>query len=349
MTRPLQILLVCLSALQLILLASPSHAARINVSSAAEIAAADPSPGDTLQMTAGEWKNQKIVFSAVGTASAPIKLVGSDAVTLTGTSSLKMSGAWLVATGLRFVGGSFSTADDDVIAFSEDADTVCNNCTLSHSLIQDHKPKDRTIDYKWVSLYGQRNKVYNCTFQGKVNLGTLLVVWKRTPTGVVANDEDRHSIAFNRFIKRTQVPGYDNDQEAVRIGTSTTDAYSNTAVYSNYFEDMNGEVEVVSSKSHGNQFYNNTFVRCKGGLTLRRAERNVVFGNKFYGQVRRRCVLVGFSSILNFNSDTVLALYRTWRGRAACEWAGVTSTSSTTTTLTRSTLASATCSAPWSS
>jgi poly(beta-D-mannuronate) lyase len=282
-TTPPVLLALLLAAVALLI--ATVQGAKINVSSAADIAAANPAPGDTLQMTAGVWKDQKIVFRGVGTADQPIKLVGSDAVTLTGKSTLKMSGSWLVATKLRFVGGALPSESDDVVEFQVDSDEPCNDCTLSHSLIQDYNPSNLTIDYKWVSLYGQRNKLYNTTLQGKANLGAVVVVWKRAPTGVTAADEDRHSISFNRFISRNQVAGKNNDQEAIRIGTSTTKSESNTIVYSNYFEDMNGEIEVISSKSHGNKFYNNTFVRCKGGLTLRHAERNSVFNNKFYGQV----------------------------------------------------------------
>ncbi len=55
-----------------------------------------------------------------------------------------------------------------------------------------------------------------------------------------------------------------------------------TTVEYNYFEECNGETEIISSKSCGNIYRYNTFKDCKGTLTLRHGNRCTVEGNYFF-------------------------------------------------------------------
>jgi len=74
----------------------------------------------------------------------------------------------------------------------------------------------------------------------------------------------------------------DNDQDAIRIGNSSTslgDSFSE--VYANYFYDFSGEVEIISNKSGQNKYYNNTFRDYSGTLTLRHGNNCEVYGNYF--------------------------------------------------------------------
>jgi poly(beta-D-mannuronate) lyase len=49
----------------------------------------------------------------------------------------------------------------------------------------------------------------------------------------------------------------------------------------NYFEECNGDGEIVSNKSCGNLYYNNTFTDCNGSLTLRHGHPTAVLANYF--------------------------------------------------------------------
>ena len=78
----------------------------------------------------------------------------------------------------------------------------------------------------------------------------------------------------------------DNDQDAIRIGNSSTSlSNSFTEVYANYFYNFFGEVEIISNKSGGNKYYNNTFRDYAGALTLRHGDDCEVHGNYFFWSI----------------------------------------------------------------
>ena len=94
----------------MLMLWAPVMAAEIKVSSAADIAAAlpDAKPGDTLVMVDGAWLNQAILFKATGNSDKPITLRPQTPgkVILSGKSSLKIDGQYLLVSGLLFKDGA---------------------------------------------------------------------------------------------------------------------------------------------------------------------------------------------------------------------------------------------------
>lgn len=146
---------------------------------------------------------------------------------------------------------------------------ACNYCTLRNvSVIAFNPLGNLTIDYKWVSIYGQYpiynydnytfelilrknnllwffvryNTVEKCLFQDKNHMGTTVVVW-RTGNKIFLNNllwfhlifllsegvEDHHLISQNIFLRRVTHFNL-NGQEAIRIGTSSTQGPSYTIV-----------------------------------------------------------------------------------------------------------------------
>jgi len=159
---------------------------------------------------------------------------------------------------------------------------MAENCKLKNTAIISCNPSNKTLESKWVSMYGKNNTVSNCSFVNKTNSGTLLVVWLEKD--IVPN----HIIGNNYFGYRN--PNMDNTgkelngQEIIRIGDSHTSMQTaGVKVTDNYFEDCNGETEIISNKSCGNYYSNNIFVRCKGTLTLRHGNNCTVDGNYFIG------------------------------------------------------------------
>ena len=65
-------------------------------------------PGDTLVMNDGTWTDAEIDFVGVGTADGPITLRPQTAggVLLTGVSQMRISGSYLVVSGLHFKDGT---------------------------------------------------------------------------------------------------------------------------------------------------------------------------------------------------------------------------------------------------
>lgn len=233
-------------------------------------------PGDTILMTNGIWKDQEIKFQANGTREMPVFLKAETPgkVILTGSSKLFIGGDYLVVDGLFFKDGYLTKGA--VVDFRDSDDNVSRYCRLTNSAIVNYNPPKKSTEYKWVSLYGEYNRVDNCWFRNKTNAGCLLVVW-------LSEKPNHHLIDSNYFAHRPELG--ENGAEIIRVGTSQWSMYpSYTTVENNYFEECNGEREIISNKSFYNVYRSNTFVRCQGTLTLRHGNKCTVEGNFFFGE-----------------------------------------------------------------
>jgi len=252
------------------------------VSTALEINNTNWLAGDTIVMKNGTWNNQSILLKGIGTEIQPIVLLAetSGNVVLTGTSKLGFSGKYITVSGLYFKNGTLSGSD--VISFRTSSSELAENCTLINCSISNYNPTDNTVDSKWVSIYGKNNKVNHCSFENKMNSGTLMVVW--LVNGVTVN----HIISQNYFGYRNSnldSTGAElNGQEIIRVGDSSTSmTTAAVTVQGNFFEHCNGEIETISNKSCGNYYTNNVFFECHGMLTLRHGNSCTVDGNYFFG------------------------------------------------------------------
>jgi len=249
--------------------------AKTQVSTENELVAAIESvqPGDTIVMNDGIWKDLEIDFDGNGTESDPIVLMANTTgqVFLEGNSSLNMGGNYLVVNGLVFQNGS--TPSGAVIELRSDND--CNNCRVTNSSIVAFN--SGSDNQKWVSLYGRENRVDHCLFKGKTDGGTLLVVWLNENSHQV-----NHLIDYNQFLDRPDLGA--NGGEIMRIGDSNTSMLEcGTVVEYNYFENCDGEIEIISNKSGNNIYRYNTFFNNAGQLTLRHGNNCRVEGNFFFG------------------------------------------------------------------
>jgi len=236
-------------------------------------------PGDTIWMANGTWAHADIRLEGQGTAQKPITLRAQTAgmVILTGSSRVRMAGRHLVVDGLLFRDGF---GEPDVVSFRTSSTRLASHCRLTRCAIVDYSPADSSRDTKWVSLYGYRNRVDQCYFAGKTNLGATLVVWLPA-TG----EPNHHWIERNHFGPRPLLGV--NGAETIRVGDSNTSLQSSmTVVERNYFERCSGEIEIVSNKSCENVYRGNTFEECEGTLTLRHGNRCLVDGNTFIGNGR---------------------------------------------------------------
>lgn len=267
-----------------LLATGPSHAAEYLVHTVAQFNSAlgAAQPGDTILLANQVWTNADLLFKKNGTATQPITLRAQTPghVLLSGQSRLRIAGSWLVVDGLRFENGYYTNGGSAVISFRESASVLATNCALIHCAILDYNPPVSAVDSKWVSIYGLSNRVENCFFQGKSNLGATLVVWlPSSPT----NLPNYHIIRRNHFGFRP--PLGENGAETIRVGDSATSFnLSRTVVEENLLRACNGEIETVSNKSCENVYRYNTFERCEGTLTLRHGNRCEVYGNWFFGR-----------------------------------------------------------------
>ena len=228
-------------------------------------------PGDTLVLADGIYKDQPFILTGSGTEKNPITLRAETPgnVIFTGSSTLSISGTYLIADSLLFKDGALDSGS--VVEFADET----QHCTLRNSAIIDYNPEDIDTRYFWVTLNGFGNTVEHCTFSGQTHSGVTVCVR-------LDGKPAEHMIRRNHFAGRPE--GNGNGFETLRIGTGgqlTTNA--RCVVTENLFENCDGEIEIISNKSCENVYTSNTFFRSVGCLTIRQGNRCRVENNVFLG------------------------------------------------------------------
>ena len=238
----------------------------------------DLKPGDTIVLANGVWQDFEIVFEGKGTPEAPITLTvqNKGEVVISGKSNLRIAGEHLLVRGLVFKDGH--TPTNTVVSFRRSKEKLANHSRITEIVI-DHfnNPERHETDF-WVMMYGKHNRFDHNYLAGKSNKGVTMAVRLDSPE----SQENHHRIDHNYFGHRPILGS--NGGETLRIGTSHYSmSNSFTVVESNYFDQCNGEVEIVSSKSGGNRFVGNLFFESQGTLTLRHGNDNIIENNVFLG------------------------------------------------------------------
>ncbi len=236
--------------------------------------------GDTLIMTDGTWTDQEIDFVGIGAVGNPITLRPQTpgGVLLTGVSQMRISGSYLVVSGLHFKDGTIENSDH-VVQFRGPLGEA-TNCRFTNSVIESYSGPDLNDKYHYVSLYGQHNRIDHNRFLDQQNIGPQIVAWLDESANPISAF---HQIDSNHFGDRPR--GWANGFEGIRLGDSDTSGVdAHIVVENNLFERVDGEIEIISSKSNFNIFRFNTFRQCKGTLTLRHGNSNTVEGNFFLGE-----------------------------------------------------------------
>jgi poly(beta-D-mannuronate) lyase len=245
-------------------------------------AIASASPGDEIVMANGLWEDVEIKFRGKGTKDRPIILKAETAgeVAIEGLSYLKFGGEFLIVEGLHFKNG-FSPSNaviDFKISNKDGDDEISNNCKVTNCVIEDfNKPKRDDSDL-WVQFWGRNNELSNCYIAGKTNRGPTV----RVSIAGIESINNYHQIINNHFGPRPVKGGPSG--ETIQLGDSYTSmSPSHTMVANNLFEECNGEVEIISSKTNFNVFKNNVFYKSEGSLVTRHGNYVTVDGNYFIG------------------------------------------------------------------
>ncbi|NMP15113.1 polysaccharide lyase 6 family protein [Thalassotalea sp. Y01] len=234
--------------------------------------------GDTVKLANGTWQDFEILFTGQGTKDQPITLTAETKgeVILSGQSNLRLAGQYLHASGLVFKQGY--TPSNEVIAFRRNKTDLAYHSRISEMVIEDYSNPDKQESDYWVGMYGQYNRFDYNYLAGKTNKGVTMAVRLNSEN----SQQNHHQIDHNYFGPR-QILG-SNGGETLRIGTShysLTDSF--TLVENNYFDQCNGEVEIISVKSGKNVLKNNVFFESRGTLTLRHGNGNIIENNAFFG------------------------------------------------------------------
>lgn len=260
------------------------HAATFSVSDpeAARKAVRDAKPGDTILLTAGDWKDADLRLDGDGTESAPITIRAEvpGKTVFTGASRLRLGGSHLIVSGLHLHNLSGSKAD--WLEFRIDSKRRANHCRVTDCALTaapDFKATEK--ENRWIGLYGTSNQLDHCRIEGKKTKGTTVVVW------LGEDDPGNHHLHHNHFGPRPELGK--NGGETLRIGDSNSSMMdARCLVEENLFHACNGETECVSNKSCSNTYRANTFIEVEGTLTLRHGNRCIVEKNLFLGNHKTR-------------------------------------------------------------
>lgn len=235
-------------------------------------------PGDNIIMANGVWKDTEIKFVANGEEGKLITLQAETMgeVTLEGQSCLKLGGQYLVVKGLHFKNGY--TPSKAVINFKKDEETFANHCRVTECVIENYNQPRRDKKDHWIELWGRHNEIDHCYIAGKSNDGPTLRVFLKGNQHI----KNFHKVTNNHFGPRPRKGGPRG--ETMQIGDSYTSmSPCNMMIADNLFEECNGEVEVISSKTNFNEFRGNVFYKSEGSLVTRHGSYCTIDGNFFIG------------------------------------------------------------------
>ena len=253
---------------------------QIVISSARELARlSNVEAGTEIVWRNGVYADQVITIALSGTEKAPIVLRAETdgGVRFTGSSHLRIKGSHIVVRG--FYWDNPSNEKGLLISF----DRVSSHSLLEECTITGNKSDVRHEHVKWVSIWGFKNRVEHCAFLDKRDFGQILIV--RLGKDEAAPQHIIRNCHFSRpHAVLNERGGRINGQETIRIGTSDVALQRAECVVENcYFEQCNGEGEIISNKSCGNIYRNNLFYKSRGSLSLRHGNDAQVVGNYFIG------------------------------------------------------------------
>ncbi|EAQ43004.1 chondroitinase-B domain-containing protein [Polaribacter sp. MED152] len=250
----------------------------VSSNSELEEALSNAKKGDNIVLKNGTYKDVNIKFIGEGTENEPITLSAETAgeVFIEGESSLELSGNYLQVSGLFFRNGH--SPKKNVIAFRTSPKDVANHSSVTNCVILDFNNLERDQDNLWVQFYGKHNELSNCYLAGKTNGGPTVRVDLKGNQSI----RNYHKIVNNHFGPRPRKGGARG--ETIQLGSSFTSmSPSNTTIANNLFEECNGEVEIISSKTNFNIIKNNVFYKSEGSVVTRHGNYVSVDGNYFIG------------------------------------------------------------------
>lgn len=234
------------------------------------------SPGDTIIIKDGTYSGNSMTLNVKGTTELPIVIKAESIGGVTFQEDSKFilrTCEYLVIQGIVF------TNDGTAVKLEGS-----NNIRITRNtfrLIETSSTKWVYIGGVWDqpnSSFSHHNRIDHNLFENKNEAGHFITI---DGSGEVTQSQF-DLIDHNYF--RSNKPRITNEKESIRVGWSEMSESSGfTVIEFNYFEECNGDPEIISVKSCDNIVRHNTFTKSEGTVSLRHGNRNRVEGNYFFG------------------------------------------------------------------
>jgi poly(beta-D-mannuronate) lyase len=235
-----------------------------HVKSVQELHAAVQAMKSHIQLEDGKYKDLRVILNYSGTKNQNIIIEAKNpgGVMISGNSHIEILGDYIQLEGLDFNKGKRSKSEALILIEGK-------NNRVTNTRFRNYNE----VGGVWIQLNGQYNRVDHCWFEGKTSAASYINI-------DVPKTGGNHHLVDRNFFARP--PLGKNGGSAMRLGHgSMATFFCYTVVEFNLFEDCSGESEIMSSKSCGNIFRYNTFMNCRGALSLRQGEQGIAESNYF--------------------------------------------------------------------
>ena len=242
------------------------------------------SPGDHIVIKDGTYRDFDGNFGKRNGAldnSIVIRAQTPGGVTLTGKSRIHINdSSHVTIQGFIFTDGFYGTGTGNaaILASGDNSSYI----RVTDIFMDNYNSPNPPDDVRWVRLFGQHNEIDNSSFINKTSRGVTVELCRSN--GVSQPNFGR--IHHNYFGFSTPVlddTGREmNGLETVRIGTSENSQFDASSVVEyNFFEELDGEIEIISNKSGSNIYRGNVLYNSNGALALRHGNSCIVENNFF--------------------------------------------------------------------
>jgi poly(beta-D-mannuronate) lyase len=245
----------------------------------------DAQEGDEIILANGSYdvsSNKDTKFSdRKGTATKPIIVRAQEVgkVTLEGSATRYKFENCKFFTWYGFNHTHPSSRENDNIFFDGGNNNRFARCEVK---LDD---KDNRSKRHWLKISNcKAMKVDHCFFHHKESEGQFC--------NVSFDGDNEHGegplFEYNYFLHQDYNKHVGDDNigdaggEAIQMGASQVCRFYFRGIFRyNYFEECNGDGEMITNKSSGNIYYNNSFTKTLGTMTLRHGDSTAMLGNYF--------------------------------------------------------------------
>ncbi|MEZ9768947.1 polysaccharide lyase 6 family protein [Vibrio breoganii] len=257
----------------------------------------DLTPGTTICLANGTYKNGLMLkFGGFGRSNAPIKVaaqVPGKVIIQGGSASIRMWGEHVQLQGFILDSVEYNNNLIETRVGNGIKDR-CFYCRITELTINNSISK---LNYSnIIRIDGDNIWLDHSIISGKDNKGPMIYFNRResqhSSQDNILDHLTKNIIVYKNYIanrypnnKQLYPLLSDNGFEAIQTGLSGTAQYpGKSSIVANFFENIQGENEIISNKGSYNKINNNTIVNSYGSITNRHGTHTEINNNFIFGK-----------------------------------------------------------------